>query len=581
MTLQVLRQPLWPFLKDAFALIAPFWSSQHKVLAWLLLTLSIFVNFGLVAISAKLTFVYADMFDALEQKQIDVFYRAGLIYITAILLITGISTLNVLADKYLSMLWRKWLTYLFAESYMHNKLYNQVELIDYGADNPDQRISVDINTMCDETISLGISFLRNLVNVFTFGGVLWVISGPLNITLFGYQFHIPGYMFWIAIAYAAFVTWLTHIVANPLTWLQNRRQKVEADFRFGLTRIRENAESIALLFGGKREGTRLSSLFDLVRSNWCELVKYRVRLTGVLGLATRFNFLFPILVSLPGYIAGNMTIGAVMQARTAFTQVAVSLEWFANSYQMLANWKASVDRVLELQSTFSKADSDRNSHNIRFKANDAGNVMADGLSIYLPNGQPLLERASFKLSPGQHVMITGTSGAGKSTLFRVLSGLWVWGKGEVHFPSNQNIMFMPQKPYLPIASLREALSYPQKAGTYSDDEIIACLNLCHLAKFAARLNEVENWSRVLSGGEQQRAGFVRAILARPDWLFLDEASSALDPRLEAALYTALADQLPSTTIISIAHRNTLLQFHDQILNLDAKNKSINFIPIPS
>ena len=360
--------------------------------------------------------------------------------------------------------------------------------------------------------------------------------------------------------------------------LENERQGVEADFRFQLVRIRENAESIALVDGERREVRSLANLFDAVWSNFRNLVRYRRNLRGVQGLVTRLDGYLPIIAGLPGYLAGTMTIGGLMQMQQAFRRISGGLEWFAKFYQPLALWKASVDRVLLLKATLEEARSERIDSEFEITRGGGLDLNVADLDIRLPDGRELISGAAVTFEKGRNTLVAGPSGSGKSTLFRALSGLWVWGKGQISYPAD-SMMFIPQKPYLPIASLRESICYPALPEQYGDDQIIATMERCALDQFTSRLDEIANWSRILSGGEQQRVAIARALLAKPAWLLLDEATSALDPETEATLYEALGEELPDTTLISIAHRESLRRYHDQQVTLDPEARVLALTPI--
>ena len=354
----------------------------------------------------------------------------------------------------------------------------------------------------------------------------------LEFSVAGVDVRIPGYMFWASMLYAAFTTWAVHKVGHPLTGLINRQLEVEADFRFQMIRIREYAESIALIQGAANEERRMANLFGNVWQNFMRQLRYKVPLVGVQAFMNRMTNIFPTLMSIPGYITGTITFGEIFQINAAFAAVTIVLEWFALMYRKLVTWKASVDRVLLLESTFDLAADEASASGFRSSSSRSGNLQVNGLDIRLPGGRALVENAEFEIVKGTNTLVTGKSGSGKSTLFRALSGLWIWGKGDIARPDGK-VLFLPQRIYLPIGTLRAAVSYPNEKGACDEARIIEVLEQCQLGHLVGRLDEENNWSRVLSGGEQQRVGFARALLARPDWLFLDEATAALDQETEA------------------------------------------------
>ncbi len=552
--------------------------------AWISLATLVVIELLLAYILAKLTFYYGDMMDALKEKDVDTFSRVGLTYLGFVLIVVFFNMTEIQVRGYLIVNWRRWLTGKLAGRYMDGKLYNQMELKDYQCDNPDQRISlrmVDSSTdLCDETLELGVSFIKNFARLWAFGFALWVASGTLEFSISDVDVRIPGYMFWASMLYAGFVTWAVHKVGHPLTRLINRQLEVEADFRFQMIRIREYAESIALIQGAENEKRRMGNLFSAVWQNFMRQLRYKVPLIGVQAFMGRMTNIFPTMMSIPGYMTGTITFGEIFQINAAFAAVTMVLEWFALSYQKLVTWKASVDRVLLLESTFDLAADEASAAGFRSSSSGSGNLQVNGLDIRLPGGRALVENAEFEIVKGTNTLVTGKSGSGKSTLFRVLSGLWIWGKGEIARPDGR-VMFLPQRIYLPIGTLWAAVSYPNEKAAYDEARLIEVLEQCQLGHLVGRLDEENNWSRVLSGGEQQRVGFARALLARPDWLFLDEATAALDQKTEAVLYRALEAELPETTVISIAHRESLRHYHDQQLTLDPESGTVSMMPLPA
>ncbi len=572
------------FIKSAFRLLSRYWRSEERVAAWISLATLVVIELILAYILAKLTFYYGDMMDALKEKDVDTFSRVGLTYLGFVLIVVFFNMTEILVRGYLIVNWRRWLTGKLAGRYMDGKLYNQMELKDYQCDNPDQRISlrmVDSSTdLCDETLELGVSFIKNFARLWAFGVALWVASGTLEFSISDIDVRIPGYMFWASMLYAGFVTWAVHKVGHPLTRLINRQLEVEADFRFQMIRIREYAESIALIQGAENEERRMRNLFSAVWQNFMQQLRYKVPLIGVQAFMGRMTNIFPTLMSIPGYITGTITFGEIFQINAAFAAVTMVLEWFALSYQKLVTWKASVDRVLLLELTLNLASDESGASGFCSRSSGSGNFQVNGLDIRLPGGRALLENAEFEIAKGANTLVTGKSGSGKSTLFRALSGLWVWGKGDIARPDGK-VMFLPQRIYLPIGTLRAVLCYPDETAAYDEQRIVEVLKQCQLAHLVARLDDEDNWSRVLSGGEQQRIGFVRALLGQPDWLFLDEATAALDLATEAKLYGVLETELPETTIVSIAHRESLRRYHDQQLTLDPDSRTVSMTPLPA
>lgn len=567
------------FLVRTFNLVKPYWVSEERRTAWFLLLSVLAVEGLLLYLMTKLSFATAAMFNAIEERAIDVIWNAlaawgGLLGALLVIYIFQVHVQNKLIIH-----WRRFLTKKYLTGYLDNHLYNQLELSDYNMDNPDQRISMDMLNIAQETLELGLQFISAIGKLSVFSFILWSVSGPLQFSVFGADVVIPGYMFWVALIFSIFGTWFAHFLAHPLSRLNFQKQAVEADFRYHLVRLRENAESIALLEGEKKEYEDLNKKFSSIWDNWMVILKYKRRLMAFDFGLTQGGTLVPFLAAMPAFVAGTIALGGFMQLSAAFMQVQTSLSWFAKSYEKIAIWKSSVDRVLTLDDAFESARADRKASGISKQACGKPQFALNGVTLTLPNGKPLLENSSFKFEKGKNVLISGPSGCGKSTLFRLISGLWIWGQGDVGRPQGRT-MFLPQKPYLPIAPLRDVLSYPNHEQTTVDDDWLReVISFCRLEKFKELLDQTCDWARILSGGEQQRVSLARAFLAKPDWLYLDEATSAMDPETEAAIYRALKEKLPDTTIVSIAHRESLRKHHDLELRLQPATRSLFSVPV--
>ncbi|HXH02789.1 MAG TPA: ABC transporter ATP-binding protein/permease, partial [Candidatus Competibacteraceae bacterium] len=363
-------------------------------------------------------------------------------------------------------------------------------------------------------------------------------------------------------------SWLTHIIGRPLIRLNNDRQRFEANLRFNLIRVRENAESIALYDGAADERRALMQRFGDVWDNWLRLMKRQKRLGWFTIFYDYAASPFPLVMAAPQYFTGAIQLGQLMQIANAFGQVQGGLSWFVSAYTTLATWKATTDRILGFHHAVEQARAEGGA--IELGRNGDESLQVEGLELALPDGKTLVSQAGFSVRPGERVLVTGPSGSGKSTLFRALAGIWPFGRGRVRLPASGRAFFLPQRPYLPIASLRAALCYPSPEGAFDDAAIREALELCRLSHLSGRLDEVRHWARELSPGEQQRLAVARALLQKPDWLFLDEATSALDEATERQLYQVLSERLPDTTVISIGHRPTLAAFHCRRLHIDGE-----------
>jgi putative ATP-binding cassette transporter len=453
----------------------------------------------------------------------------------------------------------------FLDEWLADRAYYRISLTTdpaaIGTDNPDQRISEDIRDFIDSTLTLGISLLANIVTLVSFLGILWSLSG--NFTLFGIE--IPGYMVWVALLYAIAGSWLTHLVGRPLARLRFRQQRVEADFRYSLVRVRENMEGIALYSGEAEEKDALGHRFAAVIGNWWGIMQRTKMLNALVSGYDQVASVFPFIVAAPRFFSGQIPLGGLTQTAGAFGRVQDALSWFISRYPDLAQWHAIVERLATFHRAVVAARAAFGTGLERAEGPD-GTVQLRDATIELPNGDKLLADANLVLQRGHSVVITGRSGAGKSTLFRVLAGIWPFGHGYVQRPI-ERCLFLPQRPYIPLGSLRHVIAYPDSPDNHSHDDMARALEDVGLAQLVTRLNDDENWPQQLSGGEQQRVALARALLTKPDWLFLDEATASLDPTAEAELYRILKARLPNTTLVSIAHRPSVAALHDRRLVL--------------
>ncbi len=563
---------LGPFLRSAWRLARPYFSSEEKWSARVLLLAIIALNLTAVFLMVVLNYWNREFYNALQAKDWDAFIQLLFFYrrTDSGLLpgFCGVATVYIIVavyrtylNQWLQIRWRRWLTRRFIDEWLADRAYYRISLTTegeaIGTDNPDQRIAEDLRDFVDSTLSLGVGLLSNVVSLFSFVGILWGLSG--SVTLLGVT--IPGYMVWVAIIYAAVGTTLTHLIGRPLVGLSFRQQRVEADFRYALVRLRENVEGVALYSGEGEEKDNLKHRFGYVIGNWWMIMRRTKLLNTLISGYDQVAVVFPIIVAAPRYFSGQIQLGGLTQTAGAFGRVQDSLSWFVSAYASLASWRATVERL----TTFHKAIVAARAaygHGLVSADGPLGRVAARDLSIELPNGATLLRHADLNFTAGRSVVVTGRSGSGKSTLFRALAGIWPFGSGRVERPAGRSL-FLPQRPYIPLGTLRQVVTYPSDAQTQDPARVAQALEDAGLPQLVAHLDEDSNWPQRLSGGEQQRVAIARALLARPDWLFLDEATASLDPESEAQLYRVLKQRLPGTTIVSIAHRPAVAAFHDQ------------------
>jgi putative ATP-binding cassette transporter len=556
----------WRFTRRAWALAAPYWSSEERWPARLLLITIVVLTLGLVFLNVQLNDWNREFFEAIQNKDFESFGPLLIRFsVLAAIFIVG-AVFRLYLTQMLQMRWRIWLTRQFLDRWLSQHAYYHLEIGRSGADNPDQRIAEDLRQFAFNTLSLFFGLLGSVVTLVSFISILWVISGPLALSLFGVDVEIPGYMVWVAIGYAIIGSVLTHFVGRPLIRLNFQQQRVEADLRFGLVRLRENSEGVALYGGESTERRDLDGRVDRIRANWWQLMRYTKNLTFLTTGYDQVADIFPILVAAPRYFSGAISLGVLTQIGNAFGQVQGSLSWFVESYGSLADWKATVDRLITFQDAMEAARLQAAQHSgIHVVPNGTSSVRADHLELDLPDGRVVMPDLSLAVEPGERVLISGPTGVGKSTLFRALAGIWPFGTGQVHVPHDAHLLFLPQRPYLPIASLRAAVLYPDaaRAGDVDDATLREVLDAVGLGAFTTRLDDVDNWSLRMSGGEQQRLAIARAVLQRPDWLFLDEATAALDDASEQAMYALLRERLPEAAVVSIAHRQGVAAFHER------------------
>jgi putative ATP-binding cassette transporter len=557
------------FLRRVWSLTAPYWRSDQWRTAWVLIVAIVALTLGGVYLNVQLNTWYRQFYDALEQRDISAFW-------SLLLYFCGLAAVNIVVvvyriylTQYMEMRWRTWLTDRYLSAWLNKQVYYRMELENRGTDNPDQRIAEDLRNFTVGTLSLSLGLLSAVVTLASFITILWTVSGPISFTVGGLDLTIPGYMVWVAIIYAVVGTLLTHLVGRRLVGINFQQERFEADFRFSLVRLRENAEGAALYRGEASEQEHLRGRFGAIQANWWELMRYTKRLTFFTAGYGQVSSIFPLLVGAPRYFAGEIALGGLMQISNAFGRVEDSLSWFINAYARVADWKASVDRLLTFHDALERlgAAADR-PEGVHVQHHAAPTLQATGLRLALPDGRAVLSDAAFTVNRGERVLVFGPSGSGKSTLFRAVAGIWPFGAGQVALPHDARTLFLPQKPYIPIGTLRAAVSYPANADQFGDAAVCEALDAVRLGQLAARLDEAQNWSMQLSGGEQQRLAAARALLHRPDWLFLDEATSALDPETADHVAAVLKERLPETTIVSIAHHTGPVDGYDTVLRLE-------------
>jgi putative ATP-binding cassette transporter len=543
------------------------WTGRERRLAVAAVVFLVLVNQAQVAISVRLSFFNRDWFNAIQNRDEPTFW--SLLYTVflfwAMILIAS-SVVEYLVQSSLLIRWRRWLTGRYVDQWLGEGNHYRMGFAGASADNPDQRIAEDIKSFTDTTYSFSIQLLSQVSTLVSFSIILWGISA--DFTLPGTEIRVPGLLFWIALAYASAGTLITHLIGRQLIPLFFNQQRYEADFRFSLARLREYGEQVALLGGEPTERRLLGGRFGAVVENFYRIVNRRKLLMMFTSLYGQMSVIIPYVVAAPFYFLNKVQLGTLTQTAGAFGRVEGSLSFFIDRYVVLADYKAVVDRL----STFDEAIGrgqvlGRTEPRIAHAAAPDGAVAVRDLTLRLPDGRAIVAVDSLTFRPGETTLVTGPSGSGKSTLFRAIAGIWPFGEGRIEVPTGRSMLLLPQRPYIPIGPLRGAVLYPAGEGAHDDAAIGEALRLARLPQLAERLDEERSWAQTLSLGEQQRLALARAILARPDWLFLDEATAALDEPMEEAVYRMLAEALPGTTVISIGHRSTLVGFHERRIDM--------------
>lgn len=563
---------------SAWSLIKPYWVSSEWKVAWALLVTIIAINLCVVWINVQLNKWNAQFYNALQTKNVHDFPHLMMQFSMLAFGFIILAVYGLYLRQMLGFRWRQWLTDRFLGEWLGDRAFYRIER-DRLADNPDQRVADDLQAFATTTLSLSLDLLSTVVTLASFITILWTLGGALTLSLGATPISIPGYMVWAAALYAVIGSLVIQKVGRPLVSINYQQQRVEADFRFGLIRVRENAEQIAFYDGEDTENRNAQGLFLRIRDNWWRVMKYTKRLTFVNAFYGQIAIIFPFVVAAPRYFAGAFTLGVLMQISSAFGTVSDSFSWFLNSYRTLVEWRATVNRLREfkrvmrtshLQESLSPA-TEHGGINLHYV--DAAKLSTSSLKLSLPNGNALANIGDVTIEPGSRWLVVGKSGSGKSTFMRALAGLWPFGDGAIDAPVGARMMFVPQTSYLPIGTLKAALTYPATPDAFSDDACRDALRACRLEDYVDRLDETAHWTRVLSPGEQQRLAGARVLLHKPDFLFLDEATSALDADNEARLYHLFAERLPKAAIVSIAHRESLAAFHVGTINVERVNDS--------
>ena len=558
-----------------------YWSKAGDRLAWPLSAAILTLILLILAAQYGLNYWNRVTFDALENRDA----RSVLVYAMLFLPLVFVSVCLGIANVYIRMTiqrrWRGWLTNLIIDRWLTHGRYYQLNLVGGDHDNPEYRIAQDLRTATDAPVDFTVGVLSAVLSAATFIVVLWTIGGVLSIPLGDRTFDIPGFLVIAAIVYSAFASGLMTWIGRRFVQVSEDVNQAEADYRYALTRVRENGESIALMGGEEEERSALDTSLKSVLLQWRDLCFQHMRTTSVSQTSQLVAPVIPVILCAPKFLDGTMTLGTVMQAASAFTIVQTAFGWLVDNYPRLAEWSAGARRIASLMASLDALERaetgtvGRITHNPG-EAADIAMRLTD-LSITLDDGTVVIGDAEVAIAPGERVLLAGESGTGKSTLVRAIAGLWPWGGGIIEIRSSAKLFMLPQRPYVPLGPLRRAATYPSPADEWSSEEISEIFRMCGLEHLVDRLEEDGPWDQTLSGGEKQRLAFVRMFLHQPDIVVFDEATSALDPASQDHLMALVSEALENATIVSVGHRPELEAFHSRKIVLERNEGGARFV----
>ncbi|RUX75839.1 MULTISPECIES: ABC transporter ATP-binding protein/permease [unclassified Mesorhizobium] len=565
-----------------------YWARRGDGLAWPL-TIGL-----LILICVNVGFQYGinvwnrSFFDAIEQRNAHTVYVLSAIFLPLVAGSAGLVVAQVYLRMTIQRRWRSWLTTAVIARWLANGRYYQLNLVAGDHSNPEARLTEDLRIATESPVDFISGVLNAFLSASTFIVVLWTIGGALTLPIGGENLTIPGFLVITAVIYAAITSTSMVVIGRHFVRLSEQKNQAEAEFRYTLTRVRENGESIALLGGEEEERSGIDRNFGHVLRQWALLTGQHMRTALVSQGSSLFAPVVPVLLCAPKFLEGSMSLGQVMQAASAFAIVQGAFGWLVDNYPRLADWNASARRIASLMMSLDGLERAEQSDALgriqHGETEDGAMLSLDDLSVTLDDGTSVVKETEVAIEPGERVLVAGESGSGKSTLVRAVAGLWPWGGGSVNFHADRRLFMLPQRPYIPSGTLRRAVAYPAAADKWTIKQIKAALDKVGLAYLAERIKEEAPWDQTLSGGEKQRLAFARLLLHRPDIVVLDEATSALDEKSQDAMMATVIRELPDVTIISVAHRAELEAFHSRKITLERREggaklvSDINLVP---
>jgi putative ATP-binding cassette transporter len=550
-----------------------FWGRQGASRAWWLTIALLAIVLLTLAAQYGINRWHRAIFDALEQREPTTVYWLAAVFVPLAAANILLAVAAVWARMTTQRRWRAWLNDNVMDHWLANGRYYQLNLVSGDHQNPEYRIAEDLRVATDSPVDFATGVVSAVLSALTFIVVLWNIGGALTVSASGTDLTIPGYLVIAAIVYAAIASVSIAWIGRSFVKVSEDKNQAEAVYRYALTRIRENGESIALLGGEAEERAGLAAHFRHVLSNWRRIAGQHMRTTFVSQGSNLVAAVIPILLTAPKFLDGSMSLGTVMQAASAFMIVQNAFGWLVDNYPRLADWSASARRIASLMVSLDALQNAENGQGVdRIRRGTVENaaIRLSNVNVTLDDGTGVVGDTEVRIMPGERVLFTGDSGSGKSTLIRAISGLWPWGGGVIEIGRGARLFLLPQKPYVPTGTLRRAVSYPAAAEDWTAEEVTAALEATNLGHLAERLDEEGNWEQTLSGGEKQRLAFARLLLHRPDIVVLDEATSALDPNSQDALMGLICEELREATIVSVGHRPELEAFHGRKIVLERR-----------